>query len=106
MEKQTQISYTLAGLYVILKILRAPGVNILDPKDYNLANFVGLASTVLLALFIISVFYNVITYIKKDKPKDLWKLGWLGFVGLLGLFIAPGLSVLSPFLGFFGLMRK
>ncbi len=105
MEKQTQLSYLLAGLYILSKFLHNPYYSIFGSGDYEIAKIFLLIFDAVWILFGISVLYNVITYIKKGKPQDLWKLGWLGFIGLLGLIIIPGISVLSVFMGFFGLKK-
>jgi len=52
--------------------------------------------------FVISVVYNLITYSKRGQPEDLWKLGWLGIFGLIGLF----LNLNFGFFGFFGLKKN
>ena len=31
--------------------------------------------------FVASVLYNTVSYIRKGKPDDLWKLGWIGLLG-------------------------
>ncbi len=104
METQTKISYLLAILYIIVGILYGVGY-------YMVSSIIQL----LFFAFVASVFYNVVTFIKKDKPRDLWKLGWLGFVGLLAPFVSPyifgfqaisGFFQLSIFLGLFGFYRK
>jgi len=104
MEIQTKISYLLAILYIIAGILYSA-------KYFTVSSI----TQVLLFIFLASVFYNVITFVRKDKPRDLWKLGWLGFVGLfspfvfsyiLGLQAVSAFFELSVFLGFFGLFRK
>lgn len=60
--------------------------------------FFGL--TILSALaFTILVLYTVMEFIITKEPADLWKAGFLGFFGLLGLI--PGFG--PSFFGFFGL---
>jgi len=55
-----------------------------------------------------SLFYNVFTYKTKGKPKDIWRLGWIGLLGLLGLLpgFGPGFFGLYGFFGFFGIKKK
>lgn len=62
----------------------------------------------LLALgFFISVVYNVVTYINQGKPEDIWKMGWLGLFGLIGLLLFdPMFFGFFVFFAFFGLKRK
>lgn len=47
-------------------------------------------------LFVVSIIANLIKYIIKKEPEDIWKLGWLGLIGLLGLVEG------AEFFGFFG----
>lgn len=106
MEKQTQISYLLFGLYVLSKFLHNPIYSIFSQADYNKVKIFVLIFNFVFVLFVISILFNVITYVKKGEPKDLWKLGWIGFLGLLGLFFIPGVSAVSSLLGFFGLRKS
>lgn len=101
MEKQTKITYILFGSAILSIILYNAIYGIFkieEPVFFILA-------LVFLLLFVISVIYNTISYIKKDEPKDLWKLGWIGLFGLLGLVGSPGLYGFFGFFGFFGAKR-
>jgi hypothetical protein len=59
-------------------------------------------SLVLLGLFIlisiVVLIYSIMEFVITKEPTDLWKVGFWGLLGLIG--IIPGLSV---FYGFFGL---
>lgn len=104
MEKQTKISFGLLALSIVLAVLHNALyglIGIEEPVFFSL--------TLLLALaFVISLAYNIFTYSQKGKPKDLWKIGWLGLLGLIGLLprFGPGFYGLYGFFGFFGLKKN
>ena len=54
--------------------------------------------------FVASVLYCTVSYIRSGEPADLWKLGWIGLLELLGLVpqLTPGLFGFFGFFGFFG----
>jgi len=60
---------------------------------------------ILLASFLLAVISDIITYLNQGKPKDLWKLGWLGVLGGLSLWVWP-MVFFYVFFAFFGLKRK
>ncbi|MCX6759385.1 MAG: hypothetical protein NT012_02380 [Candidatus Nealsonbacteria bacterium] len=98
MEKQTKITYLLFGLTILSVILHnaiSAFFEIEEPVFFILALVFALG-------FAISVIYNLISYIKKGEPKDLWKLGFLGLFGLCGLIGSLGLYGFFGFFGFFG----
>lgn len=37
----------------------------------------------LIAVFFLFVLYNIITFILKREPQDIWQLGWLGFFSVV-----------------------
>lgn len=100
-EKQTGISYLLLVLALAAGFLHNAVYGLFlveEPIFFSL--------TLLLALvFIISIGYNTYTHIRKGKPKDLWRLGWLGIMGLVGFLpsFGPGFFGLYGFFAFFGL---
>ena len=98
MEKQTKITYVLFGLSILSVILHnaiSAYFKIEEPVFFILTFIFVLG-------FAISVIYNLINYIRKSEPKDLWKLGWIGLFGLLGLVGSVGLYGFFGFFGFFG----
>lgn len=104
MEKQTRITYLLLGLAVLLSVLHNLvyalfGVE--EPVFFSLTllSFLG---------FLVSIGYNIFTYIRRGKPKDLWKVGWLGLLGLVGLLpnFGSGFYGLYGFFAFFGLKKR
>jgi len=104
MGKQTKISFLLLGLAVLSAVLHNAVFGLFGVEEP-----VFFSLTLLLFLgFLVSLSYNIITYIRKGKPKDLWKLGWLGLLGLVGLLpgFGPGFYGLYGFFGFFGLRKK
>lgn len=98
MEKQIKISYIFFGL-VIFSFLAHNAIFAI----YNVEEaFFFILVFVSILGFILSVIWNTISYLKTGKPKDLWKVGWLGFFGLFGLLNSPGLFGLFGLYGFFG----
>jgi len=63
-----------------------------------------LTSLFLILGFTASVIYNILTYINRGQPKDIWKMGWLGLIGILSIF-APPLILFYGFFAFFGLKK-
>jgi len=103
MQKQTKISYWLITGAIISVILHNAIYGLFGVEEP-----VFFILTLLLALaFVVSVVYNIVTYIRKGTPKDLWKLGWLGLLGLMGLIpgFGPGFYGFFGFYAFFGLKR-
>jgi len=98
MEKQTKITYVLFGLSILSVILHnaiSAYFKIEEPVFFIL-------TLVFVLGFAISVIYNLINYVRKGEPRDLWKLGWIGLFGLLGLVGSVGLYGFFGFFGFFG----
>ena len=62
-----------------------------------------LLTFILFLAFIISIIYNLVTYILKRQPKDIWQLGWLGLFSFFffGIgFCQAGFGFLILFLFF------
>ena len=95
MSRQTALTFALAGL-AMLALLSHEFFTALFALD-NPAIFPLLF--VYVFAFPASLVYNAYTYHHHGKPKDLWKIGFLGLFGILGAL--PGLEV--GFYGFFGL---
>jgi len=100
MEKQTKITYLFFGLAILSSVLHNAVFAIFKFEE-PVFFFLSLIS---ILCFILSIIYNTFTYIRKGKPEDLWKLGWLGLFGLIGLLPNFGLGFygLFGFYGFFG----
>jgi len=96
MTKSTILSYLLFGLFIVSVFLHNAIYALFlieEPVFFILSLF-------LFFIFLVLVFYNVTTYATTGKPKDLWKLGWIGLFGLIAL--VPGFSYgLFGFFGFF-----
>jgi len=98
MEKQTKTTYLLFGLAVFSTIVHNALYGLFkieEPISFTL-------TLVFILGFAASIVFNIVTYSRKRKPKDLWKLGWIGLFGLLGLVGSPGLYGFFGFFGFFG----
>jgi hypothetical protein len=91
MEKQTKITYLLAILLVFVSIFQKEVFKLEEPFILIFPFAFG---------FVLSVIQNTFSYFRKGKPKDLWKIGFIAFFGLIGLL--PGFSY--GFFGFFGLI--
>ncbi|MDX9893012.1 MAG: hypothetical protein RB292_01170 [Patescibacteria group bacterium] len=59
---------------------------------------------ILITAFFASVIYNIITYLNRGEPADIWKMGWLGVVGVLTPW-ASILVIFYAFFAFFGLKK-
>jgi hypothetical protein len=98
-EKQTLATYALVVTFFVSVLLH----NLI----YGLFGFgeilFFLLSLLSAFLFPFSIVYNVFTYVTRKKPKDLWKLGFLGLIGLLGLIQNRGRYSFTFFYSFFGL---
>jgi len=102
-EKQTGISYLLLILALAAAFLHNAVYGLFlieEPVFFSLTLLFFLA-------FVVSVGYNVYLYSQKGQPKDLWKLGWLGILGLVGFLpgFGPNFFGLYGFFGFFGLKK-
>jgi hypothetical protein len=93
MEKQTKITYLLAILLIFVFIFQKEVFKFEDPASFILIFPFAFG-------FVLSVIQNTFSYIRKSEPKDLWKLGFIAFFGLIGLL--PGFSY--GFFGLFGLI--
>jgi hypothetical protein len=94
-EKQTAVTFALAGLAMLALISHEFFMAVFDLQ--NVIFFPLLV--IYIFAFPMSLIYNTYTYHHERKPKDIWKIGFLGLFGILGAF--PGLEV--AFYGFFGL---
>lgn len=63
--------------------------------------FLGLG-VISLALFAAFLFYSIIEFIIDKEPIDLWKVGFLGLFGLLG--VIPGFTPAFAMFSFFALL--
>jgi len=89
--------YLLFGLSIISAVLH----NFLSVSFENESVFFILTFIFLLS-FVISVIYSTLSYFKRGEPKNLWKIGFLGLFGVIGLISSPGFYGLFGLLGFFG----
>ena len=101
MEKQTQLPFWLFGTAILAVVFHNFFSAAFQMEE---GIFFSLALLLILA-FVVSVVYVVTNFVRTGKPKDLWKLGWLGIFGLLGIF-TPNLYGFFGFFGFFGLRKK
>ena len=104
MEKPTKITYLLFGSFLGGALIHngiAAVFGAEEPVFFLVSLLSGLG-------FVGSVFYNLFTRIKKGVPKDIWKLGWLGFFGITSLACSqcPGLLLSFLFWGFFFFKKK
>lgn len=100
MSQQIKITYIFFGLAILSSILHNLIYGIFkleEPVFFMLAILAFLA-------FVVAVIYNLIRYLIKGQPKDLWKLAFLGLFGLIGLIpnFGPGFYGFFGFFGFFG----
>lgn len=99
MEQQTLVTYIFAGTFFAATILHNFMFGLFGFEEA----FFFFMAIISAFLFPLSIVYNVFTYMTKRKPRDVWKLGFLGLIGLLGLIPAEGLYPFTFFYGFFGL---
>lgn len=100
-EKETFLPFWLLGSAVVSAIAHNAIFGIMQKED---AVFFLLSILLLLAFFA-SIIYVILLYLNHGKPKDIWKLGWLGVFGVLSIF-APIMTFFYAFFGFFGLKKK
>lgn len=99
MSKPVRISYLLLGLAALGSIAHNLLYTLLGREE--VISFIITAA--LLLGFLISVLVNVITYFRSRQPHDIWRLGWLGVLGVFGFVLhAPRLYVLFALYVFFG----
>lgn len=99
-EKETLMPFWLLGSAIIAAILH--NLIFAFSGAEEVAFFI--LTLILILGFFISVILNTLLYVNQGRPKDIWKLGWLGLFGILGIF-APGLFGFFGFFGYFGLKR-
>ena len=99
MEKGAKISYILLAIYILLGIIdNFVGIRM------GVEAWLAILTLISFAVFLISLFLNILTYLWRRQPTDIWKLGWIGLLGLLGFIPGFGSSFfgLYGFFGFFG----
>lgn len=103
MEKQTKLTYVLFFLSAVAIVLHN-AVSVYLKTDEGIS---FISAMVLIGLFILSVVFNMATYLKKKQPTDVWKLGFLGLIGLIGFlpWFGVGFFGFYGFFGFFGLKK-
>ena len=101
MKKEVRRTYILIGLFLLFVLLHNFVSAVLDIEEV-IFFLCGLLSGV---LFILSVLYTTLLYIRQHRPQDLWTLGWLGLLGLVGFLpnFGPMFFGLYGFFGYFGL---
>lgn len=101
MSLQTQLPYWLLLSAAVVAIIN----NILNRILKTESGIFYYPAVYLFLAFFLLIIFNIVYYAIKRKPADLWRLGWLGIIGLLGFF-DPGLYVFFVFFGFFGQKGK
>jgi len=101
MEKRTKITYYLFFSFVLFSILHNALFLFLEFQE-KISFFIGLFSFFAFLLYLVA---GTIIHVKKGKPKDWWKIGFLGFIGLFGFIpqfgpIFFGFYFLFGFYGF------
>ena len=94
MEKQTKRTYCLFLAFIVFTLLHNFVSGLLEGEE---AVFFLLA-VLLFLLFMVSVVINLITFFSKEIPSDIWKLG---FVGILGVSAFISWPPRLPFFFFF-----
>lgn len=99
-EKETFLPFWLIATAVVSIIIH----NLFYALTARMEMTFLLLSIILVAAFYVSVVYNIITYLNRKKPKDIWKMGWLGVLGILSIFI-PAMITFYGFFALFGLKK-
>ena len=94
--KQVKITYGFALLFLVgfvgHNLMYAAGIAFGENIIFTVLE-VGLflLATIVAPLgFFGSLIYNTYTYFTKKQPKDIWKLGFLGIIGILLFFMFGG----------------
>ena len=99
-EKETLLPFWLFGA-TLASVFIHNGINAVFGIEEAVFFFVSL---ILILAFWVAVVYAVVLYLNRGKPKDIWKLGWLGALGVLSIF-APPMIVFYGFFAFFGVKK-
>jgi len=103
MKKAIKITYLLFASTIISIILHNAIFGVFQIEEA----FFFILSLLLALAFLLSVLYNLYTYIRHRKPKDIWKLGFIGLFALIA--VIPGfpysLFGFFAFFAFFGLKK-
>lgn len=103
MEKRTKLLYALFGTAVLSAILHNVVSGVLGSEEAVLFTLTLLSG----AAFVVLAVASAVSSVRSGKPKDLWKVGWLGLFGFVGLIpgSSPKLCYLFVLFGFFGCSR-
>lgn len=93
MEKTTKITFSLFAAALVSMVIHNTlyGIWRLEEPVFFL-----LSLTLFLG-FVVSVVWNLVTYKRYGWPKEIWKVGFIGAFGILG--VIPGLG--ANFFAFF-----
>lgn len=85
MKKGTKITYWLFFSFLLFTLIHnlMSAVWGIEEATFFLLALLSLAG------FLISVIVNLIAFLCKGKPNDIWKLGYLGIFGILGFASWP-----------------
>ncbi len=102
MKLETTITYYLIAATVLLAIVHNVLLGAFKVKDVV---FLMLGSLAFLA-FLLYLVYVIIIYFKEKEPADVWKLGYIGILGLFGFFVNQNLFVFLFMFLFFAAKDK
>jgi hypothetical protein len=102
-EKMTRLSFILFSAALVSLTIHNALYGIWRVEE---AVFSLLALTLFVA-FLVSVMWNIVTFLRFGWPADIWKIGFIGAFGLIGLvpdigcnffafFVLFGLFILRP----------
>ena len=102
-EKMTRLSFILFSAALVSLTIHNALYGIWRVEE---ALFSLLAITLFVA-FLVSVIWNIVTFLRFGWPTDIWKVGFIGVFGLMGLipnlgcnffafFVLFGLFILRP----------
>ena len=100
-EKETLLPFWLLGSAIITVIAH----NLTYAFFPTIGAVFFIVAQLLILAFFAAVIYDIMLYLNKGIPADVWRLGWLGVFGMLSIFI-PLMVFFYGFFGFFGLRKK